>query len=880
MIWPGLNRKNTLKLTIFLLLLFLALVVVLQLYPKQPQLVERKSNYAIHIQQNFNQPSFYPVTKIPSANLYKPIADWVGRLILPTKQQLVDNLDWVWLEVQHAPPTAQSLVGKIVRLEWKKNQDSLAYLQAVTRDVNFTPEVIQSQKQGNIHPFRLNRVRQVGSLRSLAGANPYDDTIVALDAQTIYIENPEQPLLQIEQEPVLVTGRFYGLVKIIKPHPPTYSSTKNHTNSDYFLVQHYNPNSHQFDGVLETIRIPQQVIDTRNFPPSTLQQIEKSPAGNEGWYIYGAKDINDVFTVQAIAPRSLFRIQPNQSITSKESALNYIQTTNWQNTQEKKGQFNTLFLNPVPTNNSSNQLISKWQEGDKAILLHLFGGIGGGKAETLGVPYTVTGHFAFGIAEVVRDQFTDELRFETKYHQIYAHNPDGIIAATHTWADYMGNLQRGWLATRPVSDILIKFDPVTQDYNFGGVKLSPLDEFQQQLQVTMARYRVGDGTGAAIVSPATSCIQDSSQALYAAILTIKNQVAASPQIQTWLNANSNHPQTSRFQQLIKLGQALEKQLTPLGIVRADWQSQASILAGTGIGKTSSSPSELDKGKGKGERGKVLNPLPSTPSPLKKPDPAFLDWQSTGEAFQDRSIWAGLTTWRTIMPRQAQDELAAIFLKQGAIMQVWRTNQVGGWQADITPIAPTVIFGQIQIPFTNISPLSILLNRFLSSLVIPSLQDWLIAGLLLVIYGAIAIPFGWKFNFLQIQVWSANLLDQSLLVLRCLFTPAILEELIFRVFLLPHPTEIISWFNWVLWGIFSLLLFVVYHPLNAKTFFRKGLSTFFNLVFLSLAALLGIICTLAYAITGSLWVIVLIHWVVVVVWLIVFGGMEKFTDSSH
>ncbi|BAY80079.1 abortive infection protein (plasmid) [Nostoc linckia NIES-25] len=836
MIWPRLSRKSTLKLTIFLLLLFVALVGVLRFSPRQAQLVEHNSNYAIHIQQDFNQPSFYPVTKIPSANLYKPIADWVGRLILPTKQELADNLDWVWLEVQHAPPTAQNLVGKIVRLEWKKNQDLLAYVQAVTRDVNFSDQVIKSQKQGNIHPFRLDGVRQVGALRSLAGANPHDDTIVALDSHTIVTQSQEKPLLQIEREPILVTGRFYGLVKIIKPHRPTFSSTKNQKVSDYFLVQHYNPTSKKFDGVSEIIRIPQQVIDTRNFASSSPQQIEKSPAGNEGWYIYGAEDINDVFTVEAIAPRSLFRIQPKQIITGKESALNYITTANWQNTEKNKGQLNTVLLNPVETGDLPNQLISKWQEGDKAILLHLFGGIGGRKAETLGIPYTVTGHFAFGIAEVVRDEFTNELRFETKYHQIYAHNPDGIIAATHTWADYMGNLQRGWLATRPVSDILIKFDPVTQDYDFDGVKLSPLDQFQQQLQVTMARYRVGDGTGGAMVSPATSCIQDSSQALYAAILAIKNQVVASPQIQTWLKANPNHPQILRFQQLIKLGEALEKQLAPLGIVRADWYSQASTLAGTGIGKTT------------------------------KP-------------FQDRSIWAGLTTWRTIMPRLAQDELAAIFLKHGAMMQVWRTNQVGGWQADITPIAPTVVFGQIQIPFTNISPLSILLNRFLASLVIPTFQDWLVVVLLLVIYSAIAIPIGLKFKFLQIQIWSANWIDQSLLILRCLFMPAIVEELVFRVFLLPHPTEIINWFNWVLWAFVSLLLFVAYHPLNAKTFFKKGLPTFFNLVFLGLAALLGLICTVAYALTGSLWAIVLIHWAVVVVWLIVFGGIGKLTDSS-
>ncbi len=839
MIFRGLSRKARLVFTRFLLLVFIVIIVVWQLSPTQSQLVQQESNYAIHIRQNFNQSGFYPLAQIPSPNLYKPIGDWVGRLILPTRQQLQDGLDWVWMEVQYAPPTAQNLVGNIVRLEWKNNKDLLALHQAVTRDINFTPEVIKSQKQGNIHPFRLNGVRQVGILRSLAGANPDDETIVALDSSTIIDASKEKSILQIEHEPVLATGRFYGLVKIIKPikfSSKTILFTQEKQYSDYFLVQHYNPNSNKFDGLQETIRIPQQVIDKRNFAPSSLQEIEQSPAGEDGWYIYGAADAKGVFTVGALAPRSLFQIQPRQIITSEELGINYIQEVNWQNTENNKGKFNTVLLKPVETQNSLNQSISKWQEGNKAIVLHLFAGIGGRKAEALGVPYTVTGHFAFGIAEVVRDKFTNELRFETKYHQIYAHNPDGIIAGTHTWADYMGNLQRGWLPTRPVSDILIKFDPVTQDYDFDGVKLSPLEQFQQQLQVTMARYRVGDGTGGAMVSPATSCIQDSSQALYAAILAIKNQVATTPQIQAWLRANPNHPQTLRFQQLVELGQSLEQQLAPLGIVRADWQSQAGILAGTGIGKTT-------------------------------------------KLFQDVSIWAGLTTWRTIMPRLAHDDLAAIFLKHGAIMQVLRTNQVGGWQPNITPLAPTVLLGQIKIPFTNISPLSILLNRTLASLAVPRLKDWLVVVVLLIIYSIVALPYGWKFGFLQIELWSVSWIDQCLLILRCLFLPAIVEELLFRVFLLPHPSEITNWFQWALWAIVSLLLFILYHPLNAKTFFKAGIPTFYNPVFLVLAACLGIICTVAYTITGSLFVIVVIHWIVVVVWLILFGGITKLDNNQ-
>ncbi|MEH2256054.1 hypothetical protein [Nostoc sp.] len=51
------------------------------------------------------------------------------------------------------------------------------------------------------------------------------------------------------------------------------------------------------------------------------------------------------------------------------------------------------------------------------------------------------------------------------------------------------------------------------------------------------------------------------------------------------------------------------------------------------------------------------------------------------------------------------------------------------------------------------------------------------------------------------------------------------------------------------------------------------------VFLFLAGFLGVTCTVAYTLTGSLFAIVLIHWIVVVVWLIVFGGIRKLDNNQ-
>ena len=805
------DRRFRQKILVIILTICTSLAFIQQL------LASQQSNYTIHSQQSFNQPDYYPLTQTINPK-YQPIGNWVGRLILP-KQEINDNSnnsDWVWFEVQHAPSVFKNIIGKTVRLEWQNQPQLKSYVKAVTKDVNFTPATVASQKQGNIHPQRLNNLSQVTPLRSLAGARINDDVIVTLDDVEV-VETNNQQILQINQEPVLATGRFYALVDIIS------------NNNELFQVRHYNPDSGDFiNGEQETIYIPQQVVDTRNIPPSTINKLAESTV-SKGWYIYGAKNKQGIFTVQTIAPRSLFQLQPDAVILNPQTAQNYLKKY-WGITPKDKGKLTRVLIDPTST--ESEYPVSKWREGDKAIVINVFGGIGGEKAESLGVPKTITGHFAFGIAEIIRSPFTKELEFDIKYHQIYAHNSDGIISGTHTWANYMGNLQRGWLATRPVVDILVKFEPVTQDYNFDRITISPLNEFERQLQIMMARYRVGDGTGNATVTPATSCIQDSSQALYAAIAIIKQKIKSNLKIQDWLQQHPNHPQTLRFQQLSSLSNELEKQLLPLGIVRADWKSGVDILAGIG---------------------------------------------DTKKTFRDSSIWAALTSWRTMMPRQAQDELAALFWKQKAKLWFLQTYQVGGWNREIVPLAPTPLLGEIKLPFTNVPIISILLNRILASAFIPTLHDWLIAALAILAFTTIALGLGLSTGFLRFQIWQAKPIEYSLLALRCVITPAITEELFFRILFIPHPTEAVNWQRWSLWAALSLLIFILYHPLNAKTLYKDGYPTFFQPTFLTLATLLGITCTITYALTGSLWIIIFIHWLVVVLWLLVFGGMHKLSN---
>ena len=169
----------------------------------------------------------------------------------------------------------------------------------------------------------------------------------------------------------------------------------------------------------------------------------------------------------------------------------------------------------------------------------------------------------------------------------------------------------------------------------------------------------------------------------------------------------------------------------------------------------------------------------------------------------------------------------------------------------------------------------LLHRLIAAIfTIPGTGAWLYAATLLLILTVISLPIGFQRGFLQVDVVNTSRETIIGIIAVCLLTPAISEELFFRVLLLPHPSESASILNQLLWGGISLILFIIYHPLNALTFYPSGLRTFFNPVFLFLAALLGVVCTLTYWQSGSLWPPVVIHWLVVVVWLLVLGGYRK------
>lgn len=596
----------------------------------------KTSNYSLYRQAAFNQYSSYPIQHTVDSTWYQPIGEWMGRLILPAKEER-SRIKGTLFEVHYTPPAYQHLVGQVVDLTWVNEPRVNKMIAAVTHDVHFSVDAEYSSKYGgSILPDRLNHWLQVNPLESLAGSHPIDDLIVMLDGE-VYVEpqgNSESAVLRIRRTPVEITGRYYALVQI-------QGATGT---DDRFQVIHFNRATRQFDGLAEEMRFPQVVFaEAYGSYPSTMADIERSPLNETGWYVYGAKDTEGVFVVQSIGPRALFQLRPDQVVFGEKAGYRYIRKEAWANIAAQKGKISSVLCSPKENGRSSaiQDAIDEWKEGDRALLVHVYGGIGGNKKEPAAATPIFFGHFAYGLARVIRDPLADELRFDLQYYQVYTQNTDGLTSGILHWSRYLGDRQFGWLGTRPTCDLLIKLDPFTNDFDFDGLKRSALTRMLIQLEVMAARYRIGDGTGGTYVGPANNCSQDSNQALFASIQqTIESMKANDELLIDW--ANRNPDQADRLKDLTQLGKDLKLELQPFGKPRADWEKNEYNLG------------------------------------------------STIEDQPIRNLVIGLSSWRTLLPRKASDMVVKVFLDYGATVWVLRTNQVGGYDPDIEPIAPMTL----------------------------------------------------------------------------------------------------------------------------------------------------------------------------------------------
>jgi predicted Abi (CAAX) family protease len=175
-----------------------------------------------------------------------------------------------------------------------------------------------------------------------------------------------------------------------------------------------------------------------------------------------------------------------------------------------------------------------------------------------------------------------------------------------------------------------------------------------------------------------------------------------------------------------------------------------------------------------------------------------------------------------------------------------------------------------------------LNRVLSLLnslrEIPTGTDWLIFFTCLIVYGSLAYRIAIRSGFAQRTSSSRSPLDRVFLGLRTLLHPSLLEEALYRGLLLPPLDTPFPQNRDIAWLALGLFLFILAHPINGLLR-REAQATFTHPNFLLLAGLMGLINSLLYWSTNSLWPAVLLHWIVVFIWLDRFGGEQALRGST-
>jgi predicted Abi (CAAX) family protease len=116
-------------------------------------------------------------------------------------------------------------------------------------------------------------------------------------------------------------------------------------------------------------------------------------------------------------------------------------------------------------------------------------------------------------------------------------------------------------------------------------------------------------------------------------------------------------------------------------------------------------------------------------------------------------------------------------------------------------------------------------------------------------------------------WTEDLGALFRIAIIALVAPAVGEELLFRVLLLPPPGPLVPAWRIAL----STGLFVLWHPPQALLFGPHWAAVVLNPGFLAAVAVLGIALCRLYTRTGSIWPCVLLHWAAVVAWKAFLGG---------
>ena len=166
-------------------------------------------------------------------------------------------------------------------------------------------------------------------------------------------------------------------------------------------------------------------------------------------------------------------------------------------------------------------------------------------------------------------------------------------------------------------------------------------------------------------------------------------------------------------------------------------------------------------------------------------------------------------------------------------------------------------------------LAYLKDNLLAGLKHSPLRAWCLSLLLLAVYAVAALLIGFTGGLFRVARLESELVYVLPLIL--FVFPSFLEEAVFRGILIPNNTCERGRAAIIKATLFSSVLFVLWHPLNALTINPRAQAIFLDPVFLLIAFLLGISTALSYIYSRSLWVPVIIHWLSVLTWVYFLGG---------
>nr|VFJ57248.1 MAG: CAAX protease self-immunity [Candidatus Kentron sp. FW]VFJ58030.1 MAG: CAAX protease self-immunity [Candidatus Kentron sp. FW] len=138
-----------------------------------------------------------------------------------------------------------------------------------------------------------------------------------------------------------------------------------------------------------------------------------------------------------------------------------------------------------------------------------------------------------------------------------------------------------------------------------------------------------------------------------------------------------------------------------------------------------------------------------------------------------------------------------------------------------------------------------------------------------LYAGVALSYGLVsdlFEFKSIQSEFIFILPLTLFLF-----PSLLEEIIFRGFIIPIDAKEKEWRKKSSYILLSTSLFVLWHPFNASMVNKGAQEYFFDIRFLLVVTLLGLVCSYTYVYSKSIWIPTIIHWLTVVVWVFLLGG---------